>query len=290
MNPFGDKQGQAVGEGAVALQAGGNIVIQRNGMTATEVRELCELLLQSNFPRLRAEARAVAEEYVRQFASHLSEHLARKPEVIDFAKLADPDVQACINDAVQASARRGERANPELLCALIAERCRSQTTEFKELVLAEALQVVPKLTGKQIAALSVVYFVQHLTLANIADLAQLEPLGRDALPVSRTAEGVSLIQANHIVYTGACSFTSGFGEDVYRALRSKYASLGHTDNDAFRDELVTKAPSYAAIVDQYVADHLTNVHCSSVGFAIAATNLSAYVECGDLNEVLRGLR
>jgi hypothetical protein len=108
---FGPKnQRQVSYSGSTALQAGRDINVQ--GLSVSEVRELCVLFLRDNFPKLQDEARRVAEEQVNVFAIGLQERLAQEAASIAFEKLSQPDVQATINDAVQACARRGQLPTP----------------------------------------------------------------------------------------------------------------------------------------------------------------------------------
>ncbi len=107
---LGDKQLQTTESGATALQAGRDIHI--HGPSVSEVRELCILYLRDDFPQLKEEARRAAEEHVRAFATTLENRLANDVTSIVLEKFKEPDVQAALNDAVQASARKGNQLIP----------------------------------------------------------------------------------------------------------------------------------------------------------------------------------
>ncbi len=110
---LGDTQEQAVEGGSTAIQAAGDV--HYHGLSIAEVRDYCTLLWRDNFPRLREEACLAAEQHVKDFASRLEARLVNDTPLISVDKFRDPDVQAAINDAVQASARNGQKANPEIL-------------------------------------------------------------------------------------------------------------------------------------------------------------------------------
>ncbi|MGR3087174.1 LPO_1073/Vpar_1526 family protein [Vibrio vulnificus] len=160
---LGDKQQQKVDSNSTAIQAGGNVSVTQNyGMSVSEVRELCLLFLRDNFPALRDEAIKSAEENVQKFAAELEQKIVDKSDDIVLEKFSDPDVQAAINDAVQASARKGQKANPSVLVDLITERVSGVSNDFKDIVISEAVTVVPKITKSQIAYLSFVHYMTHV--------------------------------------------------------------------------------------------------------------------------------
>lgn len=269
---FGAKQDQNVGSGAIAVQATGNVSV---GMSFTEVRELCQLFLENNFPALRAEAKAVAEEHVRQFSAKLEQRIIGDAAKIDPTKFRDPDVQACLNDAVLAAARRGDAANPEVLCTLVTERISAQVSPFKDIVLSEAVLVVPKLTAQHISLLCLTFFVQSVSFASITRLVDLETGAHLVKPLVESCGGLSLAQKQHVQYAGACSYINISESDPYESIWKNYERLGHADLESFKVELRADAPCFAEIVDMYVQNQLWCITLTSVGQAIALASLSS---------------
>lgn len=273
-----DKDQQQIAEGgSVAIQAARDVVIQ-SGPSIADVTGLCDFLWKSNFPVLQEEARRVAEENVKAFASQLNKQIEALQSVIDANKFADPDVQATINDAVKASARKGEAANPLLLASLITERVSTTTDDYMGIVFSEAVQVVSRLTHAQIALLSMVILVTHMSFEKLTSLEQLETWGKIALTFSEPAFGLSDAQKRHIHYAGAAMVLGKSSvyaaSDLYEAKGITYAAL--CDGAPFRAAVHERAPSYAKILDQYIADKLAMVTLNSVGQAIALANISRY--------------
>jgi hypothetical protein len=275
MKVLGDNQEQSADSGATAIQAGRDV--HYHGLTVTEVRELCALFLRNNFPVLREEARRTAEEHVKTFAATLEERLINDTASIVLDKFREPDVQAAINDAVQASARKGQAANPQILSTLISERVAKNTNAYKDIVLSEAVQVVPRLTANQISLLSFVHFVRSVIIQDLSDVAGLEPFGLNALRFSTAAFGLSESQKQHIQYAGAASVISILGGDIYEGLHQGYAYMGFADAPTFKQALEAKAPSYARLLDQFTKDNLFTVNLTSVGQAIALAHISNYL-------------
>ena len=270
-------QEQIAGGGAVAMQAGRDIVLH-NGPSLSDITNLCDFLWKSNFPVLQEEARRTAENNVLAFAAELNRKLEELQDKIDTAKFGDPDVQATINDAVKASARKGDSANPTILASLISERVSTSTDDYMSIVFSESVQVVPRLTPAQISLLSLVIFVTHMGFGSLNNLEQLETWGKLALSFSEPAFGMPDAQKRHIHYAGAAMV---LGKSAVYANSNLYDSKGITyaslcDGVPFQQAVRKKAPSYAKILDQYIADKLVMVTLNSVGQAIALANISRY--------------
>ena len=272
----GDKQEQSTTDGSTAIQAGRDV--HYHGLTVSEVRELCALFLRENFPQLREEARRTAEEHVKVFANTLENRLVNDAASIVLDKLRQPDVQASINDAVQASARKGSAANPLLLSTLISERVSRQTNDYKDIVLSEAVQVVPRLTHAQIALISFVHFVTSMAFQELPNAGALEPYSRKILPLATPGFGLSESKRQHIQYAGAASVNSLLGGDIYDGLaEGGYKYLAPNGVAEFKASIATQAPTFARLLDQFNSDRLFAVQLTSVGQAIALANLSNHI-------------
>ena len=273
---LGDKQEQSADTGSTAIQAGRDV--HYHGLSVTEVRDLCALFLRNNFPELREEARRTAEEHVKSFANTLEQKLINDAASIVLEKFREPDVQAAINDAVQASARKGPAANPAILSTLISERVAKSTNDYKDIVLSEAVQVVPRLTGPQVALMSFVHFVKSTVIQNLPNVAALEGHGQVALRLSSPGFGLSESQKQHIQYAGAASVNNLLGGDIYDLYaKQAYAYLGFVDGASLKTALAAQAPSFAKLLDQFASDELWTVQLTSVGQAIAIANISNFV-------------
>lgn len=272
---LGDKQQQTTEGGSTALQAGRDINV--HGLSVSEVRELCILFLRDNFPQLREEAKRTAEEHVRAFATTLENRLVNDAASIVLEKFREPDVQAAINDAVQASARKGNGANPQILSTLISERVARQTNDFKDMVLSEAVHVVPRLTGQQIALLSFVHSGRSMVFQGLPGVAALEQVGQTALRFSASGFGLSEAQKQHLQYAGAASVNNILGGDIFDIQSQEYKYFGIVGGPAFKDALEKSAPSYLRFLEQFTKDNLFAINLTSVGQAIALANISNYL-------------
>jgi hypothetical protein len=272
---LGDKQEQSAQAGSTAVQAGRDVHF--HGMSVTDVRELCILFLRDNFPKLREEAIRVAEEHVKAFASNLEDRIANDAAKVELEKFSDPDVQATINDAVLAAARKGDGAHPNILCTLISERVSKISNNYKEIVLAEAIHVVPRLTSEQISFISFAHFVRSLIFQQLPNVNALEEVGRIGLKIAHGGLGLSKSQRQHIQYSGAATIFDMLTGDIYDIMRQEYKYLGFADGATFKSSLLFFAPSYNKLLEHYVSENLFSVNLTSVGQAIAIANISNHI-------------
>ena len=280
MPMMGDEQQQQVGSESTAIQAAGDIkdvaVTNNYGLSPADVIELCWRCFREHLPALREEAMQAAKHNVQEFTKSLKTELIEKSKEIDLAQFADPDVQAAINDAVQASARKGEKASPSVLVALIKERVSFSRDDFSDTVISEAITVVPKLTKPHIAYLSFIHYMTRITITEITDLSRLEPWSRTVLSVVSAGFNLSDFQKSHIQYAGACSILSMMSFDIYDAwMKGKYKDMGYSDVKKFKEDLTAFSPSSKILLDTFDKDIQDGqVTLTSVGEAIAIANLS----------------
>ncbi len=272
---LGKSQDQKVAENSTAIQATGNVTVN-NGLSVAEVKELCFLFLKDNFPALREEAIREAEGNVREFAQELEQKIVQNAQFITLEKFKDPDVQAAINDAVQSSARRGKKANTSVLVDLISERASVSSSDFKDIVLSEAVNVVPKLTREQISYLSFIHYMTHCGRNGLQHVSQLEPLSIMALNAVSAGFGLSDSQKRHIQFAGTFSIMSMMRIDIYDGwISSLFKSLGYTDKEKFKSDVAQFSPSTKKLLEEFDKDSKGGqVTLTSVGQAIAIANLS----------------
>ncbi|MFY2162526.1 LPO_1073/Vpar_1526 family protein [Vibrio alginolyticus] len=278
---LGDKQTQNVEANGLAIQAGENVTLtQNNGMGFAEVKELCLLFLRDNFPALRDEAIKAAEENVRSFSEKLESKIVEKSQNIVLEKFKDPDVQAAINDAVQACARKGEKANTEILTNLIAERVSADSNNFLDIVLSEAVLVAPKLTKQQISYLSLIHFSTSCSLSGITHISGIEPVSKNIFPAVVSGFGISESQKKHLQYAGACSIVKMSKIDIYEGwMNSLYKSLGYADSNKLKSDLTTFCPYTERLLNEFDKDSDGGeISLTSVGQAIAIANLTTMIK------------
>ncbi|EGY02537.1 hypothetical protein AZA_32389 [Nitrospirillum viridazoti Y2] len=264
------KQDQTAEGGATAIQAGGDIHYH-TGLSISDVREICTLYLRDNFPRLQESARQIAEENVWQFGEGLEKRLSEKISTILLEKLAEPDVQASINDAVIIAARKGQAANTDILVELIIDRIKSDSSPFYDIVISEAISVAGKLTKEQISFLTAIFCARDLSLT--ASAIELEELFSYIGPLVEDGLTISMPKKLHTNYLGLTVFSQTFSIDIYHQLATgNYRHLGY--GGAFKEGIQANIPSFFKFIDQFSTNFLTNWALTGVGQAIVSANFS----------------
>ena len=93
---------------------------------------------------------------MNRFSTALQASLSQNIEGVLLEKLADPDMQFCLNQSLQLVARHGEKIKPELLINLIQAKMAEDTNDFQNLICNQAINVLDKITIKH---LHLIFFV-----------------------------------------------------------------------------------------------------------------------------------
>lgn len=158
-----NKQEQSADGNSIALQAKQiKDVTINNGVQITEIIPICNQIFELNFPRLREEATKIAYENIQKFSSELQESLNKNIDVILLEKLADPDLQFCLNQSLQLVARHGEKIKPELLISLIQKKMSEDTNDFENLICNQAINILDKITDRHLHLIIFIGIVNNI--------------------------------------------------------------------------------------------------------------------------------
>ncbi|WP_336998665.1 LPO_1073/Vpar_1526 family protein [Leclercia sp. M50] len=170
MSIFDNKSGQHVGDGSSSIQVAGNFTI---GNTSTEVIAICELVVKSQMASLKEDAYKIVDQRAKEFGQQIAVKLSEDLDEKVAAKLADPDIQYSINQAVTQVARKGFDEKSELLKELIVSKIES-TQEEDSILIDQALDATPRMTTNEIKFLAWIYYLRSIfKLANGINVTQL---------------------------------------------------------------------------------------------------------------------
>lgn len=167
----GDEQTQEVGDGSTAIQVSGNLVIN-GGLSYSEVRDIAMDVFRSNFLELAGESKEVTRKRAEVVTDKFLEKL-RGENPSGLNETASPDFQYGLFSVQRDYARTADEDLGDLLVDLLVDRTKHSERDMAQIVLNECLLVAPKLTGAQIAALSVIFFVKYCSTVGIIDLPKL---------------------------------------------------------------------------------------------------------------------
>jgi len=201
-------QGQTVGDGATAVQAGGNVTVVNVGVTASEARAIALDVAKATFLELSGTAKETAAARVEEITNHVIEKLELDyPAGLQKAK--DPDFQYALFTVQKEYARNGDTELGDLLVDLLVDRSKHDQRDILQIVLNESLSTAPKLTESHLAALAVIFlfkYTQNLRVGNHQMFGDY--LDKHVLPfIAKLSKGNAGYQ--HLEFTGCGSIGLG---------------------------------------------------------------------------------
>lgn len=150
-------QKQELGDGAKAIQAGGDVYV---GVTADEARNIALDVAKVTFYELSGAARKTASDRVEEITNIVIEKLEKDfPDGLQKAK--DPDFQYALLTVQKEYARNGDEDLGDLLVDLLVDRSKQDNRNILQIVLNESLATAPKLTDTQISCLAIVFLFRY---------------------------------------------------------------------------------------------------------------------------------
>ena len=146
-----ENQNQKGGDYSSNIQAK-NIVIN-TGISVSEAREIALDIFKSNFIALSNEAADIATERATSFSKKFLEDLYKENESAS-SQFQSPAMQMALLTAQREYAKSGDEAIGDSLCNLLISRANETERSLKQLATEEAINIVPKLTKKQLDILT----------------------------------------------------------------------------------------------------------------------------------------
>jgi len=258
------------------VQVAGNASISY-GLAFSEVKELVNLFLAENLPKLRQEAMDAAAKNVCNLLCILETDLTKVFQSIDQQKFADPDVQGSINDAVLATAKGGSRSHPEILADLILERAKAMTDDFVSLVARESIIIVPKLTAPQISFLSLVTFLRRMRVMTATSIQHIEMFTASAMPAFEAGYGLSDANKMHLQFAGCANIINIFANNEIENWKQTYPLLSEMSNEALVSHIETNFPCMNKLRLSSETDKIAQFTLTSVGQMIGLVHLSRFL-------------
>jgi hypothetical protein len=205
---FNKDQNQEASEGAIAIQAGGDVSITQTGLTYLEVREVALDVFRANFHKLAGKAEQVARSRAEEITEDFL-HKLEKENPTGFEKAQDPDFQSALFTVQKEYAKSGDKDLGDLLVDLLIDRSKQEQRDILQIVLNESLNTAPKLTESHLAVLAIIFlfsYTQQRILFNHEKLG--EYFDANVLPFQP-----KLVQNNacyqHLEFTGCGSVQMG---------------------------------------------------------------------------------
>lgn len=266
-----NKQDQDVGNGSIAVQSAGNVTIEQNnqGLAVAEVKELTNLFLKENFPKLREEAILAATENVKEYLKYVEKEINEHADSLNVSKLSDPDIQSSLNESVQSSARKGNKIDLQLLAESVIQRVRNIDNDVLDLVAEEAIRIIPKLNRTQINFLTLAHYIAHVSHNEVKNIQELDSI--IGLVVNLTQESFGLTEANkqYLASMGVLTLNRiASANRIQQMLHERYPFLPSTNSDIDK-----KYSNLQKIIGVYSENDMSMVFLTTVGQYIGILNL-----------------
>lgn len=181
--------------------------IIQNGLSYPDVRQIALDVFKSNYLQLSESAAEVARQRATEITDAFLKQLEeRNPNGL--ASVETPGMQHAIFSAQKEYARTGDKDIEALLVDILVDRTGAPERSLKQIVLDEALSVIPKLTSEQLDALTVFFLISRTMIDGITSLTFfLRYLDESIAPFIQNLTTNSSCY-DHLVYTGCGSIAA----------------------------------------------------------------------------------
>lgn len=163
------RQDQRASEGAIAVQSGGDTVINQ-GVTEDGIRQIIETVAQQQIA-FAAVARDIVDARLLKFENQILERFRTDDNARNEA-FKDPDFQYLLGRAQHAQARCGDDDVAEALVEMIAQRSRQTERNRLALSLNQAVERAATLTRNEFAELSICYLFRYTVRQGIKSIPE----------------------------------------------------------------------------------------------------------------------
>lgn len=203
-----NKQNQQAGDYSNQIMA--DTVNQYLGIQISDIVPLVHSLVKSEMEIYQqiaeVEARVRFEEFTKTLESTIEEKVSDKVE-----KFAEPAMQYAARQATLGYIKSGEPEQKNALIDLLIERMSAEDRSSKQLLIDEAIQILPKLSSKCIAALTL---ITYSNLKMVGLKSYFLSLVKNLSPVLASVVDIDNLDIEYLVQTGCLSSILGFQKNM----------------------------------------------------------------------------
>lgn len=195
---------QESGDHSTNLQVAGNVNI---GISATEARQIAIDVFKANFYEFSDKAAQKALERAEEITDKFIEQFYIKIPYLE-EKLQEPSVQSTMFNAQKEYAKTGDDTLKEQLIDLLIQRINSEERSLKQIVLDEAIKILPKLTQEQINLLTLIFSAVYFMHYDILNIPAFENFINNKIIRFYPNSRLSFSFFTHLQFTGCCTMLS----------------------------------------------------------------------------------
>jgi len=195
---------QAGGDGSTNIQG---TTVNISGLSYSDVKTICQDLFKDNFLALRSAAKETADERIEEFQQEFLNRLQERfPEVP--TSIGDPGVHSAIFEGQKAYAMSGDSDVGGNVITLLIDRISAEKRTLYQLLVAESLVILPKLTSNELNILAALFFIKCIEI-QVPDLPTLEKAIRLQLLPFIESSVPKKTSLKHLDYCGCISLPRG---------------------------------------------------------------------------------
>lgn len=257
-----DNQKQISGENSIQVQnKDGNVTIQQ-GITYTEIEKIFLNLFEANFPKLLREVNNEALENIKDMLEILKEKIDINKEKIDMLKVSSTNVQYHINNAMLNVGKKGKKIDISMLTDTLISLFENNQNEVFDLVLEEALNIIPKMTKKGVLYLSMIYFYYY----SIFNFLNVEDEFKEFEKIFKVTFEINEVEILYLETLGCLSSEKGIilGARLQKQIEKGY-KIDYEHNTYFKE-----------LNKKLEANRINQLFLTPLGWFIAILNLRKY--------------
>lgn len=241
---LGDNMEQGSGDNSTNFQVRGNLTV---GLSYDDAKQIALDVFKANFydfsERAAQKATERAEEMTEKFISKFFSEIPQHKN-----KLEEPAIQSSMFNAQKEYAKTGDTELESRLLDLLVERINSDERSLKQIVLDEALLVLPKLTNEQVDVLTLIFSALNSHRLDILNLPSLEDFINNKL-IKFYPENIDTHSFfTHLQFSGCCTLLSEGAkykpfEEIYLSRFKGLFNKGFTEQE-FKNEVDTEIGKY----------------------------------------------
>ncbi|MCY8850833.1 LPO_1073/Vpar_1526 family protein [Bacillus inaquosorum] len=204
----------------------GETVHIHSGITIADAKEIANDVFEKNMYKLTSIAETTAKERADFLVSNMLSKIyqeAEKEKLIE--KFSDPDIQYILYTSQKSFARSGDRDLGEVLSNLFIERLKSGEGDFKKLIMNEAIEIVPRLTNKQIEILTLNYTITQMKFNGLSSLDDYRNMFYEIINPFIPLEVPAANDCVHLDFCRVAKLDMGYRTSVSECTQNTYPEI-----------------------------------------------------------------
>ena len=215
-----EKQEQSANNGSIALQSGRDSIVYI-GISYADAKNIAEDVFKNNFYKV---SEIAANEVGKRLEYIINEIIKRfreyNPEGI--VKFKEPGFQVALYEVQKAYAKTGDINLADMLVDMLIERSKHDERSYLQIVMDEAITVIPKLTTEHLNIMTNIFILWTLKNDNISTYKGFIKFIKSIIEPFLFDNRRSYF--SYLVYLG-CITSNFFSEDIKNIFFKKYQGL-----------------------------------------------------------------